>query len=80
MTAIGVREAARPVEDERSLASLRRRQRRVTTHSLRYKATSEAAQSQVKTMLDHKDVRTTQKYFHALNRLEEGAERTITSY
>ena len=84
MVAIGVREAAPPVENDGPPASRRRRQRRVTTHSLRHTAASEAAKTsspfQVQTMLDHKDVRTTQKYFHALNRLEDGAERAITSY
>lgn len=85
MDAIGVRDAL-PVspDGERSVVSRRRRQRRVVPHSLRHTAASTAAQTaspfQVQTMLDHKDVRTTQKYFHALNRLEEGAERTIRSY
>lgn len=84
MDAIGVREAMPPVVEEQGAASRRRRQRRVTPHSLRHTAASEAAHTsspfQVQTMLDHKDVRTTQKYFHALHRLEEGAERSITSY
>jgi integrase/recombinase XerC/integrase/recombinase XerD len=84
MAAIGVREAVPPLEEGRESLSRRRRQRRVTPHSLRHTAASEAAKTsspfQVQTMLDHKDVRTTQKYFHALNRLEEGAERAITSY
>ena len=84
MTAIGVREDVPPVEEGGPLGSRRRRQRRVTPHSLRHTAASEAAKTsspfQVQTMLDHQDVRTTQKYFHALNRLEDGPERAITSY
>jgi integrase len=64
--------------------SRRRRQRRVTPHSLRHTAATEAARTEspfkVQAMLDHKDIRTTQKYFHAIDRLEEGAEYAITRY
>jgi len=56
----------------------------VTPHSLRHTAATEAARTEspfkVQAMLDHKDIRTTQKYFHSIDRLEEGAEYAITRY
>ena len=83
MTRCGLREAARPGEAAPS-GSRRHRQRRVTPHSLRHTAATEAARTEspfkVQAMLDHKDIRTTQKYFHAIDRLEEGAEYAITRY
>ena len=76
MIRCGLREAARPGEAAPS-GSRRNRQRRVTPHSLRHTAATEAARTEspfkVQAMLDHKDIRTTQKYFHAIDRLEEGA-------
>jgi integrase len=83
MIRCGLREAARPGEAAPS-GSRRHRQRRVTPHSLRHTAATEAARTEspfkVQAMLDHKDIRTTQKYFHAIDRLEEGAEYAITRY
>ena len=83
MTRCGLRDVTRPGEAS-SLESRRRRQRRVTPHSLRHTAATEAARTEspfkVQAMLDHKDIRTTQKYFHAIDRLEEGAEYAITRY
>jgi integrase len=83
MTRCGLRDVARPGEAS-PLESRRRRQRRVTPHSLRHTAATEAARTEspfkVQAMLDHKDIRTTQKYFHAIDRLEEGAEYAITRY
>ena len=83
MTRCGLRDAARPGESSPP-DSRRRRQRRVTPHSLRHTAATEAARTEspfkVQAMLDHKDIRTTQKYFHAIDRLEEGAEYAITRY
>ena len=83
MTRCGLREAARPGEAAPS-GSRRHRQRRVTPHSLRHTAATEAARTEspfkVQAMLDHKDIRTTQKYFHVIDRLEEGAEYAITRY
>jgi len=83
MTRCGLRDAARPGE-ALPPESRRRRQRRVTPHSLRHTAATEAARTEspfkVQAMLDHKDIRTTQKYFHAIDRLEEGAEYAITRY
>ena len=83
MIRCGLREAARPGEAAPS-GSRRHRQRRVTPHSLRHTAATEAARTQspfkVQAMLDHKDIRTTQKYFHSIDRLEEGAEYAITRY
>jgi site-specific recombinase XerD len=82
MVRCGLRDAARL--GEASPESRRRRQRRVTPHSLRHTAATEAARTEspfkVQAMLDHKDIRTTQKYFHAIDRLEEGAEYAITRY
>jgi len=64
--------------------SHRRRQRTITPHSLRHTAATEAAQVctpfEVQQMLDHADLRTTQKYFHAKDRLTQGAEQKITGY
>ena len=83
MTRCGLRDVARPGEAS-PLESRRRRQRRVTPHSLRHTAATEAARTEspfkVQAMLDHKDIRTTQKYFHAIDRLEEGAEYAIKRY
>ena len=83
MTRCGLRDAARP-DEASSPESRRHRQRRVTPHSLRHTAATEAARTEspfkVQAMLDHKDIRTTQKYFHAIDRLEEGAEYAITRY
>ena len=83
MTRCGLREAAR-LDEAAPLDSRRHRQRRVTPHSLRHTAATEAARTEspfkVQAMLDHKDIRTTQKYFHAIDRLEEGAEYAITRY
>ncbi|HNK76714.1 MAG TPA: tyrosine-type recombinase/integrase, partial [Nitrospira sp.] len=71
MTRCGLRDAARPGE-ALPPESRRRRQRRVTPHSLRHTAATEAARTEspfkVQAMLDHKDIRTTQKYFHAIDR------------
>ena len=83
MTRCGLRDAVRTGEASPP-ASRRHRQRRVTPHSLRHTAATEAARTEspfkVQAMLDHKDIRTTQKYFHAIDRLEEGAEYAITRY
>jgi integrase/recombinase XerD len=83
MTRCGLRDAARPGEASPH-ESRRRGQRRVTPHSLRHTAATEAARMEspfkVQAMLNHKDIRTTQKYFHAIDRLEEGAEYAITRY
>jgi integrase/recombinase XerD len=83
MTRCGLRDAAR-LDEAAPSDSRRHRQRRVTPHSLRHTAATEAARTEspfkVQAMLDHKDIRTTQKYFHAIDRLEEGAEYAITRY
>ncbi|MCS6327840.1 MAG: tyrosine-type recombinase/integrase [Nitrospira sp.] len=68
----------------KTVGSHRRRQRTITPHSLRHTAATEAAQVctpfEVQQMLDHADLRTTQKYFHAKDRLTQGAEQKITGY